>query len=250
MTCEPESGPDDTQQLEGRTPPLPLNQDIVAMIAHELRSPLAVMSNVLRVCRTSIVPTAMPAAGDVLNRQVKKALRLVNDLMDLSRMSEERLNVDSAPVDLRSVVLNAAQDLEQAFRARRQMLALELAPEPLSVQGDGARLEQVVANMLENSSKYSPDGTRIAVMLSREEGQAVLRVLDEGNGISSDDLPHIFEPYFRSYHSARRGSGLGLGLTLTKRLVQLHGGTIEAKSRGLGYGSEFTVRLPASAGAG
>lgn len=249
MTCEPKSGSEGTQRSEERTSGLPLNQDMVARIAHELRSPLSVMSNVLKVYRASIVPTAMPAAGDVLNRQVNRALRLVNDLMDLTRFSEEQLRFDYAPVDLSRVVLNAAQDLEQEFRVRRQALVLELFGDALWVQGDATRLEQIVGNLLENSSKYSPDGRRVVLSLSSEESQAVLSVCDDGAGISGDDLPHIFEPYFRGANSAEAAcSGLGLGLTLTRRLVQLHGGTIEAKSPGVGLGSEFTVRLPSARG--
>lgn len=222
------------------------------MIAHELRSPLAVMSNVLSVCRASIVPTAMPAAGDVLNRQVKKALRLVNDLMDLTRCGDEQLRIERTALDLRRVVLETVEDHEAEIRARRQALVLEYSAETLWVHGDATRVEQIVGNLLENSSKYSPEGARIHVALSREQDLAVLRVRDNGDGISAEDLPHIFEPYFRGGGCARipRGSGLGLGLTLTRRLVQLHGGTIEAKSRGAGCGSEFTVALPASAGPG
>lgn len=246
MTCEPESGSEGMEPPEGRTPVPSLSQEIVAMIAHELRSPLAVMSNVLSVYRASIVPTAMPAAGDVLDRQVNRALRLVNDLMDLARLSEDRLVVDRAPVDLGRVVLNVAQDLEQEFRARRQALVLELATDIPWVQGDVTRLEQIVANLLENSCKYSPDGGRIVLSLSQDQGQAVLCVSDDGAGIPSEDLSRIFEPYFRGSNSHGSHTGLGLGLTLTQRLVRLHGGTIEVKSRGSGCGSEFTVRLPSA----
>ncbi|MBW4051802.1 MAG: HAMP domain-containing histidine kinase [Proteobacteria bacterium] len=221
------------------------------MIAHELRSPLSVMSNVLRVCRSSMVPRAMPGAGDMLNRQVNKALRLVNDLMDLSRVSEDRLRLERAPVDLGRVILDVTRDLDQELRSRQQVLILELSARAVWVQGDAARLEQIVENLLENSCKYSPGGARIAVALSREEDQAVLRIRDNGTGISSEDLPHIFEPYFRGSSLAHwsRG-GLGLGLTLTRRLVQLHDGTIEARSPGTGCGSEFTVRLPMTASPG
>src|SRR5512146_1011320 len=242
MTCDRGWRTEGTERLEERSSGLPLSQDVVARIAHELRSPLAVMSNVLKIYRASIVPTAMPAAGDVLNRQVNRALRLVNDLMDLTRFGEERLRFDRVPVDLARVVLNAAQDLEQEFRFRRQALVLELFGEALWVQGDATRLEQIVSNLLENSSKYSPQGRRVVLTVSTEKSQAVLSVRDDGAGISSDDLPHIFEPYFRGGNSARAAcSGLGLGLTLTRRLVQLHVGTIEARSPGVGLGSEFTV---------
>lgn len=245
MTCEPETGAEDARQTDNRIPVPLLSQDVVARIAHELRSPLSVMSNVLRVCRTSIAPTAMPAAGDVLARQVNKALRLVNDLMDLTRLSERQLPLERVPVDLGRVVLNAAQDLEQEVRARGQMVDLRLPGGALWVRGDATRLEQIVGNLLENSSKYSGEGGRIVLALSQEDGQAVLSVRDDGDGISSADLPRVFDPYFRGSDPAKTArGGLGLGLTLTRRLVQLHGGTIEAKSRGVGCGSEFIVRLP------
>lgn len=248
ITCEPESGAEGTQRLGGRAPPLPVSQETIAMIAHELRSPLAVMSNVLTACRASIAPTAMPAAGDVLNRQVRKALRLVNALMDLTRLSEEGSHVNRALVDLGPVARNAAQDLEQEFRVRRQNLVLELTAEALWVHGDATHLAQIVGNLLENSSKYSPDGGRIVLTLSHEQDRVVLRLRDDGDGIAAEDLPRIFEAYFRGSNPARRSqSGLGLGLTLTQRLVHLHGGTIEAKSGGAGCGSEFTVRLPDAA---
>lgn len=227
----------------------PLSQETVAMIAHELRSPLAVMSNVLRVCQASIVPRTMPGAGAVLNRQVNKALRLVNDLMDLSRVTEDRLRLDRTAVDLGRMILEVTRDLEPELRCRQQVLILELSAQAVWVRGDASRLEQVVENLLENSCKYSPEGARIAAALTREEDQAVLRIRDDGSGISSEDLPHIFEPYFRGSNPAHGpGGGLGLGLTLTQRLVQLHDGTIEARSRGAGCGSEFTVRLPTTVG--
>lgn len=249
MSCQCASV-DEQRPHEGARPP-PLDQHTVAMIAHELRSPLSVMSNVLRVYRASNVAKAMPGAGDVLNRQVNKALRLVNDLMDLSRVSEDLLRLERAPVDLGRVILDVSEDLAQEFRSRQQVLILELSAEPVWVQGDATRLEQIVENLLENSAKYSPDGARIAVALSRESGQAALRIRDNGTGIPSEDLPHIFEPYFRGTSPGHwsRG-GLGLGLTLTRRLVQLHDGTIEAMSRGAGCGSEFTVRLPTVTGPG
>lgn len=247
MNCHCESADEQSPYEAAATDPL--DQHTVAMIAHELRSPLSVMSNVLRVCRAGMVAQAMPGAGDVLSRQVNKALRLVNDLMDVARFSEDRLRLERVPVDLRRVILDVSEDLAQVLRAREQVLVLELSSEAVWVQGDATRLEQVVENLLENSGKYSPDGARIAVALSREGDQAALRVRDNGSGIPPEDLPHIFEPYFRGTspgHSCR--GGLGLGLTLTRRLVQLHDGTIEAASPGADCGSEFTVRLPTVTG--
>lgn len=251
INCERSSIPAAEQQPVSQIPVPPLSQELVAMIAHELRGPLAVISNILSVSQASVVPAAMPRAEYMLNRQVNRALRLVNDLMELARFSEERLRVDRTPVDLKRVVFDAAEDIEQDVRARRQSLALDFPAEGLWVQGDATRLEQIVTNLLENSCKYSADGGRIALTLSHEDGEAVLRVRDDGSGISPEDLPHVFEPYFRGSSSAQAScGGLGLGLALTLRLVQVHGGTIEARSRGAGRGSEFTVRLPASADAG
>lgn len=227
-------------------PPIPLGQEIVALIAHELRGPLAVMSNVLMICRVDGGPAAVSINGRMLTRQVRKALRLVDDLLDVARFGHEVPVVERAPIRLSQVLGDAVQDLVHEIDSRRQVLSLELPTDAVWVRGDALRLEQIVTNLLDNASKYAAVRAEIGLSLRCESGYAAIRVRDEGIGIRSEDLPHIFEPYFRGRRSAdRTESGLGLGLALTRWLVELHGGTIEARSDGANRGSEFTVRLPA-----
>ena len=240
---------DPLQRMEetqgGSVPP---GQEILAMIVHELRGPLATMSNALESCRAGQNQAAPSPAEEILARQVRKALRLVNDLMDVSRQPRCAPNMRAEPVNISQIINSAAQDLDHEIRKRQQVLTLNFASESVWVQGDAMRLGQIVANLLENSSKYSATGGRIALSLAREDGEAVLCVCDDGAGIPPEDLPHIFDPYYRGKHSPGCGdSGLGLGLTLVRRLVELHGGSIEARSAGVGYGSKFTVKLPALA---
>ena len=243
-TGDAQSGPEDAALIPGVSP----GQDVVAMIVHELRGPLATMSGVLEIYRTDPNSVARPPVREILARQVQKALRLVDDLLDVSRLARDVPPLAMGPVDLSQVINYAVEDLEHEIRNRQQALILDLAPETIRVQGDGMRLGQIVANLLENGSKYSGVGARITLSLARAGSQAVLCIRDSGTGIPAEDLPHIFDPYYRGNHSAALdGSGLGLGLTLTRRLIELHGGTIDAKSDGAGCGSEFTVRLPALA---
>jgi len=215
------------------------------MIVHELRGPLSTMSNLLEVYRAA--PSLVTPSREMLTRQVRKALRLVEDLLDVSRLAGEAPALATAPVDLSQVVKDTVEDVGYEIHKRQQTLTLTLPAETIWVQGDGMRMGQIVANLLENSSKYSGTGAQIVLRLLRDGTRAVLRVRDNGAGIRPEDLPHIFDPYYRGSHSPGSASGLGLGLTLTRRLVQLHGGMIEAKSDGAGYGCEFTIMLPALA---
>ena len=245
VASEPQSGPDAAAQH----PPIPPGQEIVAMIVHELRGPLATMSNVLDVYRADPSPATHPSArDDILARQLQKALRLVDDLLDASRLARQAPTLATAPVDLSQVIKDTVRDLDHEIRNRQQRLILNLPARTVRVQGDGMRLGQIVANLLENSSKYSAAGGQITLSLAREGGQAVLCIRDNGIGIASEDLPHIFDSYYRASHPPEyAASGFGLGLTLARRLVELHGGMIEAKSNGKGCGSEFTITLPALA---
>jgi signal transduction histidine kinase len=220
---------------------------MVALIAHELRSPLAAISNGLLVCRSGPSPEALAHVHGILDRQIHKALRLVEDLVDLSRPGSVALT-EEAPVDLSRVITDAVEELEHQIRAQQQVLTLELPRCAVLVRGDAMRLQQVVVNLLGNGSKYSPSGGHITLSLAFESDQAVLRIRDGGLGISAEDLPHIFESFFRAGRSFDgRQEGLGLGLAIAQRVIELHGGTIEARSDGPNQGSEFTVRLPAIA---
>ncbi len=180
-----------------------------------------------------------------MERQLRKALRLVDDLLDVSRLRRVGRLTDGEHVDFSDVIRDAVEDLDHKVRASQQVLTLEMPADAVWIRGDKIRLEQIVANLIDNSSKYSTPGGQIALNLRCESEHAVLRIVDHGVGISPEDLPHIFDPFFRG-KASRNGSnnGLGLGLALARSLVELHSGTIEARSNGHNCGSEFTVRLP------
>src|SRR5262249_55257809 len=149
------------------------------------------------------------------------------------------------PLDLATIVSRAVETSRPLIDARRQNLSVTLPPEPLRVKGDLTRLSQIVANLLNNAAKYTEEGGKIWLTVARENGQVALRVRDTGVGIAPETLPHIFDLFAQAERSlARSEGGLGLGLTLARRLVEMHGGRVEAHSPGLGQGSEFVVRLP------
>jgi signal transduction histidine kinase len=220
--------------------------DAAALIVHELRSSLAVISNVLETCRTEALSARLPNAREILGRQIRKIARMADDLLEAQESSRVQRLQRCEPVSLARVIVEVVQDLGPQIRRRDQSLVLELPHDALRVGGDAVRLGQVVTNIVENASKYSGAGDRISISLRRTGRFAEMRVRDCGIGIRSEDLPHIFTPRFRCrgpQSSAREGSGLGLALA--RRLIELHGGTIEARSAGPGEGSEFTVRLAA-----
>ena len=247
-TAEPGTALDRPPQASTSSP----GQEVIALVVHELRSPLAAIANILEAYGNHPDPVADPRAREMISRQLHKALRLVDDLLDLTRVASANPSIALTPIVLSQVITDTVQEVAYLIRARRQALILDLPRERLWVRGDAVRLGQVIGNLLENSSKYSAAGGEITLSLACAGSQAVLRVRDNGAGIASADLPRVFDPYFRGNHghqiSAGTPTGLGLGLALTRRLVELHGGTIEAKSDGLGCGSEFTVRLPIDSG--
>jgi signal transduction histidine kinase len=223
----------------------PYREEIVATIVHELRSPLAALSNELELCRADASSQTLNAARQRMERQLRKALRLVDDLLDVSRLRRVARFSDGEPVDFSDVIRRAVEDLDHKVRACQQVLALEMPADAVWIRGDKIRLEQVVANLIDNSSKYSTPGGHITVNLWSDSDHAVLRVRDNGVGIQPEDLPHIFDPFFRGKAPRNESqNGLGLGLALVRRLVELHSGTIEARSRGHNCGSEFLICLP------
>jgi PAS domain S-box-containing protein len=220
--------------------------EFLAMLAHELRNPLAPISNALSLLARK--PTSDPAelwVRDVLQRQTAQMTRLVEDLLDVSRITRAAVVLDRKAVDLRSVVRNAADASRQWFEERDHAFEVSLPEERLMVEADEVRLNQVVQNLLHNAAKYTPRGGRIAVAALREGDCAVIRVRDSGIGMSPELLGSAFELFRQgSQGLARTEGGLGVGLTLVQRLVTLHGGSVEARSEGAGRGSEFIVRLP------
>jgi CheY-like chemotaxis protein/two-component sensor histidine kinase len=182
---------------------------------------------------------------DVIERQSRQLTRLVEDLLDVSRITQGKINVEREPVDVSGVVARAIETSRPLIDARRQDLTVEMPPQPLRVMGDLTRLAQVVGNLLNNAAKYTEDAGRIRLVVECDGGQVVIRVRDTGVGIPADMVPHVFDLFTQVERTLHRAQGgLGIGLALVRRLVEMHGGTVTAHSYGPGTGSEFTVRLP------
>jgi PAS domain S-box-containing protein len=217
--------------------------EFLAMLAHELRNPLAPIRNALHLLRIAGAGPVAAEARDVMERQLTQLIRLVDDLLEVSRISRGKIELRRTAVDLAGVVASAVETSRPAIDAARHRLEIRLPPAPLHVEGDFVRLSQVVANLLNNAAKYTDPGGRIALSVQREGAEAEIRVQDNGLGLAPEVLPRIFD-MFAQADRARAAGGLGIGLALAKMLVDLHGGRIEARSGGLGRGSEFAVRLP------
>ncbi len=219
------------------------------MLAHELRNPLAPIRNALEVLKLADVsPELLRQTREMMERQVQVMARLVEDLLDVSRITRGKIELRKAPIELRAVVARAVETARPLIDARRHELTVTLPPDPLLVEGDLVRLAQVVANLLNNAAKYMQPGGLIVLTTARQGGEAVVRVRDAGIGIASKALPRVFDLFTQGDDAAALSQGgLGIGLTLVRRLVEMHGGKVEAHSAGLGRGSEFVVRLPALA---
>jgi signal transduction histidine kinase len=181
----------------------------------------------------------------VIDRQVQHLSRLVDDLLDVSRITQAKVRLRGETIDLATVVGRAVETSRPLIEERRHTLTVSLSPTPLLLRGDATRLTQVVANLLNNAAKYTPDGGQVWLTLEGDGDEAVVRVEDTGMGIPAEMLPRIFDLFTqvdRSLHRAQ--GGLGIGLTLVRSLVEMHGGVVEAYSDGPGQGSEFVVRLP------
>jgi PAS domain S-box-containing protein len=220
----------------------------LAMLAHELRNPLAPIRNGIELLRMPHVdPASMDATTEMMERQVGHLVHLVDDLLDVSRIISGKVTLRHEPLDLRTIVSRAAEEVQPALDARGHELMVTLPSRPLVVDADAVRLAQVFSNLLTNAAKYSPQPSQIWLAAERDNDEAVVRVRDQGVGISEEFLPHIFKLFAQADESlARTEGGLGIGLTLVKNLVNLHGGAIAATSAGRGHGSEFVVRLPIS----
>jgi signal transduction histidine kinase/FixJ family two-component response regulator len=220
--------------------------EFLAMLAHELRNPLAAISNagyVLDRLRSEDRRAAELVA--VIARQIRHLSRLVDDLLDVSRFTRGKIELRMARVELRPIVEGAVETARPLIERLRHELKVDLPAEPLWLQADATRIEQVLANLLNNAAKFTDPGGRIELSARREGDDAVLRVRDNGAGIAPELLPTVFDLFVQDDRSlARSHGGLGIGLTLVRSLVAKHGGTVEARSEGLGHGSELTVRLP------
>jgi signal transduction histidine kinase len=220
--------------------------EFLAMLSHELRNPLAPIRNAVEVIRR-LAPAEprLTMARDVVDRQVTLLARLVDELLDVSRMTEGKISLKRTPQDLGRIVAQGAETVRPLAEARRQKITLDLPAGPVWVSGDAERLSQVVANLLNNACKYTQEGGRIEVSASAAEGEALITVRDNGQGIDAKLLPRVFDLFVQGERSLDRGQGgLGIGLTLVRRLVELHQGRVEAESAGPARGSAFRVYLP------
>ena len=223
--------------------------EFLATLARELRKLLTPIRFAMLTLRSRAErDPAVQRASDVVERQVEYLRRLLDDLLDVSRLGRDKVDLRKESLTLQTIVTEALETTLGFADARRQRVSVSLPEESLSLEGDSARLTQVVANLLDNAAKFTPPGGEISVTGYREDGEIVLRVRDTGGGISPEMLPLVFDLCARSLPHAEEG--LGVGLTLARILVDLHGGSINAHSEGAGQGSEFVVRLPIGAPAG
>jgi PAS domain S-box-containing protein len=218
----------------------------LATLAHELRNPLAPLRNGLELMRLAGGDEAMMGrTREMMERQLGHMVRLVDDLLDLSRISRGRIELRREPIELTKIVRQAVETSRPLVEQAGQDLTITLAPKPIIVDADVTRLAQVFSNLLNNAAKYTPRGGRITLAVERQGSDAVVSVRDNGVGIPSELVPKVFEMFAQVDRSLQRtNSGLGIGLSLVKALVEMHGGSVEARSDGPGQGSEFLVRLP------
>jgi signal transduction histidine kinase/CheY-like chemotaxis protein len=218
--------------------------DFIAVLAHELRNPLAPIVSALELLKfNSRGGRDEKEALDLMDDRLKTIQRLLDDLLDVSRISRSKLRLQRELVDLRKIINRSIHAIDRHIRNRNQMLVIDVPSEPMILNADPVRIEQIVSNLLTNASKFTPEGGRIAISARRENDTVRISVTDNGIGIDPPMLKRIFEAFLQ-LETGQRGEGLGIGLSLTQRLVEMHGGTIEAHSAGAGKGSTFTVCLP------
>jgi signal transduction histidine kinase len=220
--------------------------DFLAMLAHELRNPLAPIVSAMHVLRLHPSDARLvQQAREIVERQVGHQARLLDDLLDVSRITRGKIELRKSTVDLVEVVADAVETARPLIDARRHALTVHTPPRPLHVHADATRLGQVVANLLNNAAKFTDPGGKIVLTLEADDTDAVVRVRDNGHGIAPEMQPHVFDLFTQVDPSlARSQGGLGIGLTLVRRLVEMHGGRVDVRSQGRGHGAEFTVRLP------
>ena len=224
--------------------------EFLATLAHELRNPLAPIYNAVRILQSDDTAAVdQKWAVDVIDRQTKQMTRLIDDLLDVGRINANLLQLRKERIELAALIRTAVETSQPLIEASGQTLSVTTPPQAVYLDADQTRLAQVVANLLNNAAKYTERGGRLRLRAEQNGGEVIITVGDSGIGISSKSLPHIFEMFMQVPRAADAAanwaqSGLGVGLTLAKRLVAMHGGSIAAYSEGLGKGSEFIVRLP------
>jgi signal transduction histidine kinase/CheY-like chemotaxis protein len=222
--------------------------EFLATLAHELRNPLAPIRNWVNVLRLTRSDERGSHIWDMMDRQVSHMVRLVDDLMELSRITRGKIDLRIEPTELAPVIAAAVEAGRPLIEAARHVLIVQVPDEPIVVNADAVRLAQVVSNLLNNAAKYTDEGGSITISVRRDGPHAAISVKDTGSGISPDALPRVFDMFVQEDVHRPRG-GLGIGLTLVRSLVEMHGGRVEAHSDGPGKGSEFIVRVPLSANA-
>jgi signal transduction histidine kinase/ActR/RegA family two-component response regulator len=220
--------------------------EFLAMLAHELRNPLTPIRNVAHVLgRAPPELATIKRASEMLERQASHLTHLVDDLLDVARITHRRIELNCQVISIEDVVATSLETVQPTLEARRQIVTLNVTTPHVHVNGDVVRLCQVVANLLTNASKYSAEGKPIHVSVGGDAAVAILSVRDEGMGIDAQLMPRLFDLFMQGDRSLDRAQGgLGIGLTIVKHLVEMHGGEVEASSPGLGKGSEFRIRLP------
>jgi PAS domain S-box-containing protein len=218
--------------------------EFLAMLGHELRNPLAAVQNA--VVTAKLDASRREPALEIAHRQARQLGRLIDDLLDVARITQGRIMLRKERVHLAEIIQRAVEATRSFVEERRHELSVSLPPDDVRVEADPARVEQIVVNLLTNAAKYTPPGGRIGLTAERQREEAIIRVRDSGMGIVADMLPHVFDLFTQSPRALDRAQGgLGIGLTVVHRLVELHGGRIEAHSEGVGKGAEFVVWLPA-----
>ncbi len=219
--------------------------EFLAMLAHELRNPLTPVRNVAHILGRAPDTATVKLASEMLERQATHLTYLVDDLLDVARITHRRVELKRERVRLEDVVATAIETVQPTFEARRQQVTTNVTAREVFVDGDPLRLRQVVSNLLTNASKYSPEGKLVHVSVGVDGPDAYLSVSDQGMGIDAELLPRLFDLFMQGDRNLDRSQGgLGIGLTIVKHLVEMHGGTVQASSPGLGQGSEFRIKLP------
>jgi PAS domain S-box-containing protein len=219
--------------------------EFLAMLAHELRNPLAPILTALQLMKLRS-DGRLSKEQEVIERQVGHMVSLVEDLLDVSRIAEGKLVLKMQRVDLRDAVAKAVEIASPLVHKRRHEIRVDVPAHELSVDGDESRLTQIFSNLITNAAKYTPPGGHIQIRMAQQGGEIVGEVIDDGIGMDAALLLRVFELFVQGDQGEERAAGgLGIGLTLVRKLVDLHGGSVEAHSEGLGRGSRFTVRMPA-----
>jgi len=222
--------------------------EFLAILSHELRSPMAAILSALAVLHSSRGNDVAVRSGmhELIDRQVRQMSLLTTGLQDVGQITRGQLQLQHARIDLVTVLTNATETVDAEFSRRGQMFKATWPRSSVWVQADASRLEQVFVNLLTNASKYTDDGGQVSLSLQAQDGYVLVRIKDSGIGIAASKLPTIFDLFMQvDIVAARSRSGVGVGLALVRKIVEMHGGTVTALSSGLGLGSEFVVRLPA-----